>query len=40
MPESKQAYLHIENLTKHFGGFVAVRQLSLEIFSGEFICFL
>jgi iron(III) transport system ATP-binding protein len=40
MSESKQAYLHIENLTKHFGEFVAVRQLSLEIFSGEFICFL
>ncbi|MAF54773.1 MAG: putative 2-aminoethylphosphonate ABC transporter ATP-binding protein, partial [Deltaproteobacteria bacterium] len=40
MPESKQAYLHIENLTKYFGEFVAVSKLSLEIFSGEFICFL
>ena len=40
MPESKQAYLHIENLTKFFGEFVAVSKLSLEIFSGEFICFL
>ena len=40
MSESKKAYLHIENLTKHFGEFVAVSQLSLEIFSGEFICFL
>ena len=40
MPESKQTYLHIENLTKYFGDFVAVSNLSLEIFSGEFICFL
>ena len=40
MPESKQAYLQIENLTKHFGEFVAVRELSLEINDGEFICFL
>ena len=40
MPESKQAYLYIENLTKHFGEFVAVRELSLEIIRGEFICFL
>jgi len=40
MPESKQAYLQIENLTKHFGEFVAVRELSLQINDGEFICFL
>ena len=40
MPESKQTYLHIENLTKYFGDFVAVSNLSLKIFSGEFICFL
>jgi iron(III) transport system ATP-binding protein len=40
MPETKQAYLQIENLTKHFGEFVAVQELSLEINSGEFICFL
>ncbi|MEC8940547.1 MAG: putative 2-aminoethylphosphonate ABC transporter ATP-binding protein [SAR324 cluster bacterium] len=40
MPESKQAYLRIENLTKYFGEFLAVSKLSLEIFSGEFICFL
>ncbi len=40
MPESKQTYLSIENLTKHFGEFVAVRELSLEIYDGEFICFL
>ena len=40
MPESKQAYLQIAKLTKHFGEFVAVRELSLEINDGEFICFL
>ena len=40
MQESKQAYLCIENLTKNFGDFVAVRELSLEIIRGEFVCFL
>ena len=40
MPDSNQVYLRIENLTKHFGAFVAVSDLSLEINSGEFICFL
>ncbi len=40
MPESKQAYLQIENITKYFGEFVAVRELSLQINDGEFICFL
>ena len=40
MPESKQAYLQIEKLTKYFGEFVAVRELSLQINDGEFICFL
>ena len=40
MPESKQAYLQIAKLTKHFGEFVAVRELSLQINDGEFICFL
>ena len=40
MPESKQNFLRIENLTKHFGEFVAVQDLSLEINDSEFICFL
>jgi len=40
MPESKQIFLRIDNLTKHFGEFVAVQDLSLEIKEGEFICFL
>ena len=40
MPESKQNFLRIDNLTKHFGEFVAVQELSLGINDGEFICFL
>ena len=40
MPESKQNFLRIEYLTKNFGEFVAVQDLSLEIKEGEFICFL
>ena len=40
MSESKKAYLEIENLTKYYGEFLAISKLSLEIFSGEFICFL
>ena len=40
MPDSKQIYLRIENLSKLFGEFIAVSELSLEIKNGEFICFL
>ena len=40
MSEAQQPYLCIENLSKHFGEFVAVRELSLEINGGEFVCFL
>ncbi len=33
-------YLRIERLTKHFGAFAALKDISLEIFPGEFVCFL
>ena len=33
-------FLQIENLTKNFGNFTALRDISLEVFEGEFVCFL
>src|SRR5688572_16394662 len=33
-------YLRIERLSKRFGGFTALRDISLEIFEREFVCFL
>jgi iron(III) transport system ATP-binding protein len=33
-------YLRIENLTKKFGAFTALHGISLEIYEGEFVCFL
>ena len=35
-----KAYLRVENLTKKFGDFVALKDISLEIDEQEFICFL
>jgi len=37
---SKAPYLKIENLWKRFGDFTALQDISLEIFEGEFVCFL
>jgi iron(III) transport system ATP-binding protein len=34
------AYLQIRGLTKKFGNFTALRKISLDIFEGEFVCFL
>ncbi|MCA3245065.1 MAG: putative 2-aminoethylphosphonate ABC transporter ATP-binding protein [Azospirillum sp.] len=34
------AHLKIENLTKRFGGFTAVREASFEVAQGEFVCLL
>ncbi|MDA1089742.1 MAG: putative 2-aminoethylphosphonate ABC transporter ATP-binding protein [Proteobacteria bacterium] len=34
------AYLKVENLTKKFGDFTALKNISLEVFEGEFVCFL
>mgnify|MGYP001202752740 CR=1 FL=1 len=33
-------FLQIENLTKNFGSFTALRDISLGVFEGEFVCFL
>jgi len=34
------AYLRIEDLTKQFGAFTALRRISLEVYDGELVCFL
>ena len=36
----RNPYLRIQNLTKKFGSFTAVDNISLEIDEGEFVCFL
>ena len=38
--EGNQAFLSIRNLTKNFGDFTALEDISLDVFEGEFICFL
>ncbi len=35
-----QVYLKIDRLTKKFGNFTALDDVSLEVYEGEFICFL
>src|SRR6187455_3207155 len=35
-----EAYVRIENITKKFGDFVAVNNVSLKIFKGEIFCLL
>jgi len=37
---SSNVYLQIDRLTKKFGSFVALDSVSLEVYEGEFICFL
>jgi len=39
-PARPKPYLRIERLKKQFGNFWALKDISLEIFPGEFVCFL
>jgi len=39
VPQSR-VYLSIDRLTKKFGNFVALDSVSLDVYEGEFICFL
>ena len=39
-PSPAKVYLRIDRLTKKFGHFVALDSVSLEVYEGEFICFL
>jgi len=34
------AYLRVENLFKKFGNFTALSDISLDVYEGEFVCFL
>lgn len=36
----QRPYLRISDLTKMFGDFVALESISLDVFEGEFVCFL
>ena len=38
--DAEQPFLQIDNMTKRFGHFTALDQISLQIHSGEFVCFL
>lgn len=40
IPEFSRPYLQIENIQKNFGNFVALRDIFLDVYPGEFICLL
>ncbi len=37
---AQPVYLQIDRLSKKFGGFTALNEVSLEVYEGEFVCFL
>ena len=38
--DTRQAYLKVRHLTKRFGSFEALRDVSLDVYEREFVCFL
>ncbi len=38
--EARVPYLKVENVTKKFGDFTAIKDICLEVFESEFVCFL
>ena len=38
--EARAPYLKVENVTKKFGDFTAIKDICLEVFESEFVCFL
>ena len=38
--EQRPVYLQIDRLSKQFGSFTALNEVSLEVYEGEFVCFL
>ncbi|NNE22137.1 MAG: putative 2-aminoethylphosphonate ABC transporter ATP-binding protein, partial [Rhizobiales bacterium] len=40
MKEDRQPFLRIRDLLKKFGNFTALTDISLDVFEGEFVCFL
>ena len=39
-PRVEAPFLRIVGLSKRFGGFTALQEISLDVFEGEFVCFL
>lgn len=39
-PADTNPYLQVENVSKHFGKFVALRDIYLDVYPGEFVCLL
>ena len=40
MDNGNKPYLRIENVVKKFGDFTALQDISLDVYDGEFVCFL